>query len=300
VSSSLLSRVLTHAAVLVAAALALPAQAVMVRMHTALGPIDIELVENVAVGTVNNFLDYVRGGHYANTLFHRSDASNGVVQAGGFSWVPGLGGVNVIPTFAPIVLEYSASRPNKRGSIGMARSAAPNSATSQWYINTRDNSVNFGPNGSNPGYAVFGQVTAPGMAVVDALAALPVVNATACFGTPIFATLPLRTAAPSCDLINGNTLALVLAAQELPAKATQSASDRIFNYLEAAYPQYAAPAGALTGQALGYSYRYYAASGAYAGTKDGTVYYLIPALGPEILPLGTVAQWLAIAENAGY
>jgi peptidyl-prolyl cis-trans isomerase A (cyclophilin A) len=150
------------------------------------------------------------------------------------------------------------------------------------------------------GYAVFGQVTVPSMVVVDALAALPVINATPCLGSQIFANLPVRTTVTACSQVNGNTLALVKAAQELPAKATLSASDRIFNYLEAAYPQYAAPASAPTAQALGYTYRYYAASGAYAGTKDGMVFYMVPALSPEILPLGTVAEWLAIAQNAGY
>ena len=80
----------------------------------------------------------------------------------------------------------------------------------------------------------------------------------------------------------------------------QVASDRVFNYLEATYPQYVVPASPPTLFWEGYTYRYYAATDSYAGTRDGVVYYLVPALSPEITPLGSVAEWLAVAESNGY
>jgi hypothetical protein len=95
-------------------------------------------------------------------------------------------------------------------------------------------------------------------------------------------------------------MVLVERMEELPAKTSLGAADRVFNYLEAAYPQYAPPGGATTGAALGYDYRHYAATGAYVGTKDGMLYYLVPAISPDIQPLGSVTEWLGIAQANGY
>jgi peptidyl-prolyl cis-trans isomerase A (cyclophilin A) len=81
---------------------------------------------------------------------------------------------------------------------------------------------------------------------------------------------------------------------------SQTSSDRIFNYLEAAYPQYLSPTTGTPGEALGYVYRYYAASNSYVGTKDDQVWYLVPTLGPDVQRLGTMADWLNTAAGAGY
>lgn len=74
------------------------------------------------------------------------------------------------------------------------------------------------------------------------------------------------------------------------------------NYLEAAYPQYQylAPSQGSPGEALGYVYRYYSGSNAYVGTKDGKVWYLVPAISSNVSELGTIANWLVTAAAAGY
>lgn len=139
----------------------------IVRFDTTLGSFDVELFDDVVPTTVDNFLTYVNSGRYANTVVHRTTslATDGlaVVQGGGFDRA-----FNRIPTDPPIPLEYVV--PNTRGTIGMARTYIRNSATSQWFINTSDNSDVL--NEGNP-FAVFGQVMGDGMDVVDAIHALP-------------------------------------------------------------------------------------------------------------------------------
>jgi peptidyl-prolyl cis-trans isomerase A (cyclophilin A) len=269
-----------------------PTATALVRMHTAYGAIDVELYGAHAAGTVNNFMSYVRSGAYTGTAFHRS-VKNFVIQAGYVAWPVSAPQLDFIPVGAPIVNEYSASRPNVRGTIAMAKVGGnPNSATSQWFFNLVDNTTVLGP-AQNGGFTVFGKATPPGLAVIDKIAALPITNVGGAF-----------TELPVVNYTSGpilrQNLALVERIEELPAKTSLGAGDRIFNYLEAAYPQYAPPGGAVSGTALGYVYRYYAATGAYVGTKDGMVHYLVPAISPDIQPLGSVAEWLGIAEVNGY
>ena len=270
----------------------LPPATAMVRMHTTHGPIDVELYGAHAAGTVNNFMSYVRSGAYTGTVFHRS-VKDFVIQAGNIAWPAGGEAADYVVTAAPVVNEYSELRPNVRGTIAMAKLPnQPNSATSQWFFNLADNTAVLGP-AQNGGFTVFGKATAPSLATLDKIAALPTVNA----GSE-FTQFPVVNY--SSGRILRTNMALVERIEELPARASIGAADRVFNYLEAAYPQYAPPGGATTGVALGYAYRYYAATGAYAGTKDGMVYYLVPAISPEIQPLGSLAEWLAIAEVHGY
>lgn len=274
-----------------AAQTTLPPATALVRMHTTHGTIDVELYGAHAAGTVNNFLSYVRSGAYTGTVFHRS-VKNFVIQAGYVAW-PASGQLDFVPTGAPIVNEYSAARPNVRGTIAMAKIGGnPNSATSQWFFNLADNTTVLGP-AQNGGFTVFGKATPPSLAVIDKIASLPLVNAGGAF-----AELPVANYT-SGSVMRPNMVP-VERVEELPAKGSIGAADRVFNYLEAAYPQYAPPGGGATGVALGYAYRHYAATGAYLGTKDGMVYYLVPALSPDIHPLGTVAEWLGIAEVNGY
>lgn len=141
----------------------------IVRMETVLGNIDIELHPDAAPVTVANFLNYVNDGDYDNSYIHRS-VTNFVIQGGGFTNINGLSGA--VSTDSPIINESSLSNSNVRGTISMARTNDLNSATSQWFFNTVDN-TNLDGNGT--GYAVFGSVI-NGMNVVDAIAALQIWN----------------------------------------------------------------------------------------------------------------------------
>ena len=126
---------------------------------------------NLAPVSVNNFLDYVNAGFYRLTIFHRV-VKDFVVQAGGYTAGP-VTPVVKAPTSPAIVLESKNGLKNVKGSIAMARTSAPDSATSQFYINTVDNpSLDF-KSDSEPGYAVFGSVIT-GMDVIDKLNAVPV------------------------------------------------------------------------------------------------------------------------------
>lgn len=145
---------------------------------TNFGTVQVELFDSEAAVTVANFLAYVTAGRYNDSMIHRVDTGLGVVQGGGFTKTAAA-----IPTNAAIPLEYS--HPNVRGTLAMAR-MAPNTATSQWFFNTHDNSTILGPSNGG-GYAVFGQVLGNGMDVIDAIAAVPAFA----YATP-FEQVPLQ------------------------------------------------------------------------------------------------------------
>ena len=166
--------------------LAVPAvsSATIVRLPTSVGVIDINLYDAAAPRTVANFLNYVNSGTYNNSFIHRS-VPGFIIQGGGYIWNDSTGNVSSVTTNAPIANEFSASRSNRRGTIAMAKLGGdPNSATSQWFINLADNAASL--DGQNGGFTVFGEVTASSMAVVDAIARLPIANV----GGP-FTELPL-------------------------------------------------------------------------------------------------------------
>ena len=133
-----------------------------VKLQTSMGDIVIELNEEAAPVTVKNFLDYVQSGFYNGTIFHR--VINGfMIQGGGHE-----ANMRKKETKAPIVNEAPGGLKNDRGTIAMARTNNPNSATSQFFINlVNNNNLNYSP--QNPGYTVFGKVV-DGMEVVDAIA----------------------------------------------------------------------------------------------------------------------------------
>jgi len=135
-------------------------------MKTSLGEIVVELNAEKAPITVENFLGYVKKKHYDGTVFHR--VINGfMIQGGGFA--PEGGKLVEKPSGKGIVNEGQNGLKNDRGTIAMARTADPNSATAQFFINVGDNAgLNF-PSGG--GYAVFGKVVA-GMDVVDKIKAV--------------------------------------------------------------------------------------------------------------------------------
>jgi peptidyl-prolyl cis-trans isomerase B (cyclophilin B) len=133
-----------------------------VTLHTNKGTITLELDAEKAPATVANFLEYVRSGFYSNTLFHRV-IDNFMIQGGGYE--PGL---RHKPTRAPIRNEADNGLRNDSYTIAMARTSDPHSASSQFFINVRDNdSLNFkAPNPQGYGYCVFGKVV-EGRDVVD-------------------------------------------------------------------------------------------------------------------------------------
>ena len=138
-----------------------------VALITAKGSITLELDPARAPISTNNFLTYVSKGFYRSTLFHRV-IPNFVVQGGGYT----TGMVKKTDQDAPIELESNKGLSNLRGTLAMARTNVPNSATSEFYINLVDNlSLDF-KNTANPGYAVFGKVI-QGMELVDAIALEP-------------------------------------------------------------------------------------------------------------------------------
>lgn len=147
--------------------LSLPAFAQKVRLATTQGDVLLELDAAKAPKTVANFLAYVKAGHYDGLIFHRVIPTF-MVQTGGYK--PDL---SEKTTRAPIALESRTGLSNVRGSIAMARTGNPDSATSQFFINVVDNLFLDQPNARDGnGYAVFGKVV-EGMEVVDKIKDLP-------------------------------------------------------------------------------------------------------------------------------
>jgi peptidyl-prolyl cis-trans isomerase A (cyclophilin A) len=136
-------------------------------LDTNFGKITVGLYQDKAPLTVKNFLSYVRGGSYDGTIFHRV-IPNFMIQGGGFDK-----DLTEKPAGAPIRNEAKNTPNNKRGTLAMARTNEPNSATCQFFINLRDNHrLDFGIGGA--GYAVFGEVVS-GMEVVDKIAGVATV-----------------------------------------------------------------------------------------------------------------------------
>jgi len=141
-----------------------PASLPKVTVTTSMGTIQLELMPESAPKTVDNFLQYVRDGFFDGTIFHRV-MPGFVIQGGGFT-----ADMDEKQTRAPIQNEADNGVRNLRGTICMARTRDPHSATSQFFINTKDNAMlDFtAKNMQGWGYAVFGKVT-EGMDVVDAI-----------------------------------------------------------------------------------------------------------------------------------
>lgn len=141
-----------------------------VQATTSLGTVVFELDPAKAPASVNNFLKYVSDGFYTGTIFHRV-IPNFVVQAGGFT----TGLAQMTPPYAPITLESNNGLSNLTGTLAMARTSEPNSATSQFYVNLVDNTSLDYASSTSPGYAVFGKVVT-GLDVIKAIGAVPTRN----------------------------------------------------------------------------------------------------------------------------
>jgi cyclophilin family peptidyl-prolyl cis-trans isomerase len=136
-----------------------------VELKTNRGPIVLELYPEKAPKTVANFLEYVKDGQYDGTIFHRV-IDGFMIQGGGFD-----GNMKQKPTRAPIPNEAANGLKNQVGTVAMARTSDPNSATAQFFINVKDNDfLNFRePSPQGYGYTVFGKVVS-GMNVVSEIA----------------------------------------------------------------------------------------------------------------------------------
>lgn len=164
----MLKRIALAACSLLLAGNLLAAENPRVLLNTSLGEIELELEAEKAPISVENFLGYVDSGFYDGTVFHRV-IPGFMVQGGGFGE-----GLNQKPTKAPIKNEADNGLHNVRGTLAMARTQSVDSATSQFFINHRDN--DFLDHGSRDfGYAVFGKVVR-GMDVVDQIAQVPTGN----------------------------------------------------------------------------------------------------------------------------
>ena len=167
----------------------------VVQYDTVMGKFNVELLASAAPQHAANFLNYVQAGAYTAGVFHRSAAldSSGqtsILQGGGYTWTGSQ--FASIFRYNPVPLEYNL--PNARGTLAAARTSNINSASSEWYFNTRDNSTILGT-GNGGGYTVFGRVMGSGMTVVDTMAAFPRYNVTG----SVFTDLPLRN-------VSGNTI----------------------------------------------------------------------------------------------
>jgi len=182
----------------------------IVQFDTNLGQIEVELSSDPALATtVNNFMNYVNTGRYTDTFIHRSTTYNPadiqIIQGG--SYVLDGSTINEVVTDAPILLEAVYS--NTRGTLAMARSADPNSATSGWFFNVTDNP------GLNGNYAVFGLITGTAsLDVMDAIAGLTVYDASPLLG-PTFSELPLLNPA-----LTTNNLVMINSISAVPEPST--------------------------------------------------------------------------------
>jgi len=160
----------------------------VVEIRTSLGIIEVNLFDNTTPKTVANFLSYANSGSYADSVVHRS-VSNFIIQGGGFTYTGPVAvnsfSLDSISTGTPIANDPKLS--NLRGTIAMAKTSSPDSATSQWFINLSNNANSLDVASNSGGFTVFGQVVGDGMQVVDAIAALTLLNGGAPFGE-----LPIR------------------------------------------------------------------------------------------------------------
>jgi peptidyl-prolyl cis-trans isomerase A (cyclophilin A) len=166
---SITKRALLIGCALLASNAAFAADAPRVQFATSVGNFVVELNPDKAPKTVANFLQYTKDKHYSGTIFHRV-IDGFMVQGGGFT-----ADMQEKSTRPPVVLEASNGLKNDRGTIAMARTGNPDSATSQFFINVKDNASLNAPQPDGYGYTVFGKVVS-GMDVIDKIRVVPTGN----------------------------------------------------------------------------------------------------------------------------
>ena len=165
----------------------------IVRMTGNMGEFDIQLLDEWTPKTTANYLGYVERGDFGNSIIHRS-VPGFIVQGGGYT----LRTNTIAPVLTRPAVTNEPSFSNVRGTLAMAKIGGdPNSATSEWFVNLSDNNAANLDN-QNGGFTVFGVVLGNGMAVADAIAALPIYNTTKELGGA-FRELPLRKASLDAD-----------------------------------------------------------------------------------------------------
>jgi cyclophilin family peptidyl-prolyl cis-trans isomerase len=171
----------------------------------------LELFDSAAPVTVANFLRYADDPGYENTILHRL-VPNFVLQGGGFAIQTDdqgqVTGLPPIPTYPPIVNEFSPQRSNIRGTIAMAKLGGnPDSATSQWFFNLNDNSANL--DNQNGGFTVFGRVVGDGMDLIDAFATLSRYNLNQYFDPNYHPSFPNNGPFTDVPLLNGQSFVAI-------------------------------------------------------------------------------------------
>jgi peptidyl-prolyl cis-trans isomerase A (cyclophilin A) len=245
--------------------LAVHAAPPQVELKTSMGTITVELYPEKAPKTVENFLQYVKDDFYVNSIFHRV-VSGFVVQGGGLT-----ADMKQKVTRSPILNEANNGLKNDVGTLAMARTSAPHSATSQFFINLKANDfLNF-PGTDGWGYAVFGKVIA-GMEVVEKIAKVATGNVGGYQNVP--------------------STPIVIESVRLLPETPADQSDCVFNWAERDFPQYFAPAKAASAYYQNYYYRYYATTGVYLATKDNVLWALGPPTNNALLSLGPISHFL--------
>jgi cyclophilin family peptidyl-prolyl cis-trans isomerase len=184
------------------------------RYHTTNGTIDVRLFRDLAPNTVTNFLHYVNEGAYDGTVFHRSaflgSASNGIIQGGGFN-INSSNELDDIHAHAPINNEFGS--PNVRGTLAMAKTSDPNSATNQWFFNVGNNRHILDDPANSGGFTVFGGIAnGSGFRTMDAISAKPRVNQGAPFNEiPVqdLATVQQQGFNPTRDTVRVRYIAVI-------------------------------------------------------------------------------------------
>lgn len=168
------SKTLAAVALLASSLMPFSSQATIVQFNTSLGSFEVNLFDETTPETVANFLKYVEAERYNNSVIHRM-VPNFIVQGGGFFYSGELP-LKVVPSFGTVKNERKWS--NRRGTIAMAKvDGLPDSATSQWFFNLQDNHAGSALlDGQNGGFTVFGQISAQGLEIIDAIGQLPRFN----------------------------------------------------------------------------------------------------------------------------
>lgn len=218
------------------------AQATVVQFQTVMGDFEVNLFDEITPETVANFLQYVEEGAYSDTFMHRL-VPDFIIQGGGFAYDVTEQEVVSVSQHEAVVNEPYLS--NVRGTIAMAkRGSGPNTATSQWFFNLADNSENL--DHQNGGFTVFGQVSDEGLAILDAMAALNIMN-----GGGVFSNLPIRDYsaddAANEVLVNQDHLVMINAVVVLDASPDSAADLNPEPSIPAPEPKRRKRSGALTG-----------------------------------------------------